>query len=78
MSNQTTEYELLLSGYCSRERIISLLRKYRPYLEMVPSLRRPHDSVITIPLPIVKIRNLRPNVDELVHFENTAVIYPVI
>ncbi len=59
MSSKVSEYELLLSEYCSRERIITLLRQYRPYLEMVPSLRRPQDSVITIPLPIVKIRPCR-------------------
>jgi hypothetical protein len=56
MSSKVPEYELLLAEYCSRERIITLLREYRPYLEMLPSLRRPQESVITIPLPIIKIR----------------------
>ena len=62
MSKKVAEYELLLSEYCSRERIITLLKQYRPYLETVPSLRRPKESVITIPLPIVKIR--RSNTEE--------------
>lgn len=52
-----SDYEILLSEYSSREGAIALLKQYRPYLEMIPSMRRPEQSLITIPLPVVRIRN---------------------
>ena len=57
MSIKSSEYEGLLCQYSSREGAIALLKQYRSYLEMVPSLRRPQDSLITIPLPVVRIRH---------------------
>ncbi len=36
---------------------IALLKQHRPYLELIPSLRRPDQSVITIPLPIVLLNH---------------------
>ncbi len=30
------------------------MREYRPYFELIPSLRRPSDSLIAIPLPVVQ------------------------
>jgi len=39
---------------------------------MVPSLRRPQDSVITIPLPIVKIRHFRS--EESLASTNTLIV----
>lgn len=52
-------YDSLLSEYSNREGALALLRQHRPYLEMLPSMRRPFESVITIPLPIAKIRHPR-------------------
>lgn len=50
-------YEELLAEYSSALGAIALLKQYRPYLEMIPSMRRPNESLITIPLPIIKRRN---------------------
>lgn len=50
-------YELLLADYCDRSGAIALLKQHRPYLEMLPSMRRPLESLITVPLPVVRVRN---------------------
>ncbi|MGL5032370.1 MAG: hypothetical protein ACRC6M_01045 [Microcystaceae cyanobacterium] len=62
MSVKQSDYEALLAEYCSQKGAISLLRQYRAYLEKLPSLRRPEQSLITIPLPIVRI--LYPKTEE--------------
>jgi hypothetical protein len=49
-------YETLLTEYSNHEVAITLLQQYRPYVEMVPSIRRSRESIITLPLPTVKIR----------------------
>ncbi len=49
-------YETSLSEYSNNIGAIALLKQHRPYLEMIPSLRRPDKSIITIPLPIVRLR----------------------
>ncbi|NCQ04655.1 MAG: hypothetical protein GW834_09260, partial [Cyanobacteria bacterium] len=54
-----SDYETVLADYSNREGIVSLLGQYRQYLEMIPSMRRPSDSVIAIPLPLAKVQNLR-------------------
>lgn len=59
MSIKKYDYETALADFSNRERIVSLLGQYRQYLEMIPSMRRPDDSVISIPLPLAKVRNLR-------------------
>ena len=56
MSIQKSHYEALLAEYSNCESAITLLKQHRPYFEMVPSIRRSDDSVITIPLPIVRLR----------------------
>ncbi|MBW4521157.1 MAG: hypothetical protein KME16_15845 [Scytolyngbya sp. HA4215-MV1] len=56
MPVKKSHYEVLLAEYTNRESAISLLKQHRPYLEMIPSMRRSQESVITIPLPIVRIR----------------------
>jgi hypothetical protein len=56
MSIQKSHYEALLAEYSNSEAVITLLKQHRPYFEMVPSIRRSDDSVITIPLPIVRLR----------------------
>jgi hypothetical protein len=53
------DYEELLAEYSDRLGAIALLKEFRPYLEMIPSLRRPEESVITLPLPLVRIRGAK-------------------
>lgn len=50
------QYEELLAEYSSHQGTIALLKTHRPYLEMIPSMRRPDESVITIPLPLIRVR----------------------
>jgi hypothetical protein len=52
-------YETVLAEYSHRNRASDLLMHYRPYLEMLPSMRRPEESVKTIPLPIVCLRRTK-------------------
>jgi hypothetical protein len=63
ISVKKTDYETLLAEYSTRSGAIALLKQYRPYLEALPSIRRPEQSLITIPLPVVRIRRpeLSPN-----------------
>ena len=57
MSIKQSNYEEWLAEYSNQAAAIALLKQYRPYLEMLPSLRRPDDSIIPIPLPIVRLRH---------------------
>jgi hypothetical protein len=50
-------YETVLATCSDQAGAIALLKQYRPYLEMIPSMRRPHDSLITIPLPLIRVRS---------------------
>ena len=61
MSIKQSDYEASLAEYSTRKGAIALLKQYRPYLEALPSIRRPEQSLITIPLPVVRIR--RPDLD---------------
>ena len=56
-SVKKSDYETLLAEYSTRSGAIALLKQYRPYLEALPSIRRPEQSLITIPLPVVRIRH---------------------
>jgi len=56
MPVKQSDYEVSLAAYSNQEAAIALLKKHRPYLEMIPSMRRPAQSVIAIPLPIVRLR----------------------
>ncbi len=60
MTVQKEDYEELLSLYSSTLDAIELLRLHRPYLELMPSMRRSEESLITMPLPIVKLRKSQP------------------
>ena len=51
------QYEELLATYSHSINAIELLKCHRVYLEMIPSMRRAEESVIPIPLPIVRIRH---------------------
>ena len=57
-------YETLLAEYSDPLTATELLKHYRPYLELVPSMRRPQDSLISLPLPLAKIRR-EANTDEM-------------
>ncbi len=61
MPIKQSHYEIILSEYCNRESAIALLKNHRPYLEMIPSLRRPQESIITLPLPVARIRYPKQN-----------------
>ena len=52
-----SDYEELLAEYSNNLAAIALLQQHRPYLEMLPSLRRPEESAIVITLPIVRLRH---------------------
>lgn len=49
-------YEELLSTCSDYKGALKLLKSYRPYLETLPSMRRPDESLVTIPLPNISIR----------------------
>jgi len=55
MITQQLQYDTLLSHYSDPLQAIALLREYRPYFELIPSLRRPSESLISIPLPVVQL-----------------------
>lgn len=57
MPVKQSHYETLLAEYTNPTVAIALLKQHRPYLEMIPSLRRPDESLIAIPLPIVRLRD---------------------
>lgn len=59
MSVKRSDYETLLAEYSNTEGAIALLKQYRPYMEMIPSLRRPKESIVSIPLPVIRIRSCR-------------------
>lgn len=72
------DYEILLAEYCSREGAIALLKQYRPYLEKLPSLRRPEQSIIPIPLPLIRLRypKVQQNNGELLRPAPTTIFLP--
>ena len=59
MSVKQSDYEALLAEYSNRDRVVSLLGEHRPYLEMIPSMRRPIESLVAIPLPLARVRDTR-------------------
>ncbi|WP_309740233.1 MULTISPECIES: hypothetical protein [unclassified Chamaesiphon] len=58
MSIKKSDYEELLTRYSNHTEAVELLKQYRPYLEMIPSIRRSEESLITMPLPVVKLRKV--------------------
>ncbi|MGG6264432.1 hypothetical protein ACQ4M3_16805 [Leptolyngbya sp. AN03gr2] len=60
ISAQKIQYEELLATYSHPIEAIELLKCHRVYLELIPSMRRVEESIITIPLPIVRIRHTTP------------------
>ncbi|PSR15996.1 hypothetical protein C8255_20180 [filamentous cyanobacterium CCP3] len=57
MAIKPNQYETLLSVCTDHEGALELLKRHRPYLEAVPSMRRPEESLITLPLPNVRVRD---------------------
>jgi len=57
MAVKKNHYEEVLARYCDADEAIALLRRHRPYLEAIPSLRRPNDSLIPLPFPLVRLRD---------------------
>jgi hypothetical protein len=57
-SIKPSDYEQLLAKYSNHCEAVELLKLYRPYLEMIPSMRRSEESIITLPLPVVKLRKI--------------------
>lgn len=56
MATQQGDYENLLARCSDYHGALALLKQHRPYLEMLPSIRRPQESIVTIPLPNISIR----------------------
>lgn len=57
MATHQGDYENLLARCSDYRGALALLKQHRPYLEMLPSMRRPQDSIVTIPLPNIRIRH---------------------
>ena len=58
MSIDKLDYEKLLAKYSNHLEAVELLKQYRPYLEMIPSIRRSEESLITMPLPVIKLHKV--------------------
>ncbi|WP_373546901.1 hypothetical protein [Chamaesiphon sp.] len=58
MSIDKLDYEKLLAKYSNHTEAVELLKQYRPYLEMIPSIRRSEESLITMPLPVIKLHKV--------------------
>ena len=58
MSIDKLDYEKLLAKYSNHTEAVELLKQYRPYLEMIPSIRRSEESLITMPLPVIKLNKV--------------------
>jgi len=57
MAMEPTPYETLLALCTEYQGALALLRQHRPYLEFVPSMRRPQDSIVPLPLPNARVRH---------------------
>lgn len=53
-----TAYEELLASCCHYDGILALLMQHRPYFEALPSVRRPEESMVAIPLPNIRSREV--------------------
>ena len=53
-----TAYETLLASCCHYDGILSVLNQHRPYFESLPSIRRLQESMVIIPLPNVRSREV--------------------
>ncbi len=76
MPVKPSHYDTLLAEYSNRKAAIALLREHRPYLELIPSMRRPYESVIAIPLPVVRLRQPKPDPESSAGPATTALSLP--
>lgn len=51
-------YETLLAQCCHYDGLLSVLMQHRPYFEALPSVRRPQESMVAIPLPNIRSREV--------------------
>lgn len=51
-------YESLLAECCHYDGILTVLNQHRPYFESLPSIRRLQESMVLIPLPNVRSREV--------------------
>ena len=58
LQQQRLPYEEMLSNCCHYDSILPILTQHRPYFEALPSVRRPKDSMVAIPLPNVRSREV--------------------
>ena len=56
LQQQRIAYEEMLADCCHYNGILSILTQHRPYFEALPSVRRPQESMVAIPLPNVRSR----------------------
>lgn len=56
MAVKRVQYETLLATCSEYKGALALLKQYRPYMEFIPSMRRPKESIVTIPLPNIRVR----------------------
>ncbi len=56
LQQQKNAYEEMLADCCHYDGILSILTQHRPYFEALPSVRRPQESMVAIPLPNVRSR----------------------
>lgn len=56
MPDTQIHYEELLASFSHHRRAAELLRHHRPYFEKIPSIRRSDESIISIPLPLIKVK----------------------
>jgi hypothetical protein len=50
------QYETLLSTCSEYSGALALLRQYRPYLEAIPVCGDRRESIVTVPLPNIRVR----------------------
>lgn len=74
MGVKQSDYEKLLAEYSCRSGAIALLKQYRPYLETLPSIRRPEASLISIPLPVVRIRQSQHYIQNKTHVDSAEMV----
>ena len=56
LQQQRNAYEEMLADCCHYDGLLSILTQHRPYFEALPSVRRPQESMVAIPLPNVRSR----------------------
>jgi hypothetical protein len=55
---QSIDYEIVLGKYCDCQAALDLLQQQRRYLELIPSMRRLSESLIAVPLPSIRLRQI--------------------